>query len=174
METIKFLNYQINCLIWFIVSINARSSQGNMDCPYFVNVPLMIVINIDQYNAKQFRVKSSKRWLQHSSEIIILVQIFKKYKYANLTHTWDLYAVAALEFLFFVFVGGIEGSKCISEGAEIQKFAKNGWFWPFLFWREGGGRGQVGAEPPTGGKIPPCPSMPPLPVQYVTYSGIYL
>ena len=104
-RNIKSQNYQINCLIWFIVSINARSSQGNMDCPYFVNVPLMIVINIDQYNTKQFRVKSSKRWLQHSSEIIILVQFFSKNinMQTLLTHgtcMWHIYRYIPMEYRF--------------------------------------------------------------------------
>ena len=35
------------------------------------------------------------------------------------------------------FCGGIEGEKCGCEGAKIQKFARNGWFWPFFFWRRG-------------------------------------
>ena len=35
-----------------------------------------------------------------------------------------------------------EGAKCISKGAKIQKFAKNGWFWPFFFLRMGGEEGQ--------------------------------
>ena len=54
------------------------------------------------------------------------------------------------------FVGGIEGEKCDSEGAKNPKFAKNGWFWPF-FSSDWGGK--WGAEPPTGGHLPP---MPPL------------
>ena len=38
--------------------------------------------------------------------------------------------------------GGIEGAKCDSEGAKIQKFAENGWFWPFFLLTGGqvGGR----------------------------------
>ena len=69
----------------------------------------------------------------------------------------EVNSVAAPEFFFLW--GGIEGAKCDSEGAKIQIFAKNGLFWPFFSsdW------GQVGgAEPLTGGKMPPCPSPPPL------------
>ena len=40
------------------------------------------------------------------------------------------------------FVGGIEGAKCDSEGVKIQKFAENGWFWPY-FSSDGG---QVGGQ----------------------------
>ena len=47
------------------------------------------------------------------------------------------------------------GAKCDSEGAKIQKFAENGWFWPFFLLT---GEGKGGAEPPTGGNLP---SMPP-------------
>ena len=57
-------------------------------------------------------------------------------------------------FFFFLHYGGgrgIEGAKCVPEGAKIQKFVKNGWFWPFFFWRGGGGVVyHVGAEPSTG------------------------
>ena len=56
------------------------------------------------------------------------------------------------------FVGGIEGAKCNSEGAKIQKFTKNGWFWPFFLLTEG----KVGAEPPRGGGQIPHPPPPPL------------
>ena len=53
-------------------------------------------------------------------------------------------------------VGGIEGAKCDSEGAKIQKFVENGWFWPFFFWLGGQSLRQ-------GGHLPPCsPLMPPL------------
>ena len=54
------------------------------------------------------------------------------------------------------FVGGIEGAKCISEGAKIQKFAKNGWFWPFFFFWLGGG-GKWGQSLWLGGKCPHAP-----------------
>ena len=43
------------------------------------------------------------------------------------------------------FVGGIEGAKCDSEGAKIQKFAENDLFWPFFSsdgGQGGGARGQ--------------------------------
>ena len=56
-----------------------------------------------------------------------------------------------LIFLFFVFLWGIEGAKCVSEGAKIQIFAENDWFLSFF---RGGG-----AEPPTGRN---CPLTSPL------------
>ena len=51
----------------------------------------------------------------------------------------------------------MEGAKCDSEGAKIQKFAKNGLFWPFF-------SSNWGAEPLTGGgggggQMPPCPPL---------------
>ena len=59
---------------------------------------------------------------------------------------------------FFLW-GGIEGAKCDSEGAKIQKVAENGWFW-LCFSSDGG---KMGAEPLTGGANAPMPPlMPPL------------
>ena len=52
------------------------------------------------------------------------------------------------------FVGGNKGAKCNSEGAKIQTFAENGWFWPFFLLT---GVQVGGAEPPTGGHLPPMP-----------------
>ena len=51
-----------------------------------------------------------------------------------------LLPVAAPEFFFFL--RGIEGAKCDSEGAKIQKFAENGWFWTFFLLTGGSSRGQ--------------------------------
>ena len=66
----------------------------------------------------------------------------------------SLSTVAAPE----IFVVGIEGAKCDSEGAKIQKFACDGWFWPF-FSSDGGCK--WGEELSDGGGE--CPSlMPPL------------
>ena len=57
--------------------------------------------------------------------------------------------------------GGIEGAKCDSEGAKIQKFAENGWFWPFFPSDWGGKWG--GRVSDWGAFAPQCPSlMPPL------------
>ena len=55
-------------------------------------------------------------------------------------------------------VGGIEGTKCDSEGAKIQKIAENGWVWPFF---SGGGTHAHRAS--KGGQMPLIPPlMPPL------------
>ena len=58
------------------------------------------------------------------------------------------------------FVGGIEGAKCDSEGANIQKFAKNSLFWPFFLLTGG----QVGGSRASdcGGNVRMPPRMPPL------------
>ena len=62
-------------------------------------------------------------------------------------------------FFFFLWEGGIEGAKCISEGAKIQKFAKNGRFSPFFSSDEGGGKwGRQSLR--LGGQMPTL--MPPL------------
>ena len=69
----------------------------------------------------------------------------------------DVQTVVAPEIFF---VGGIEGQNALLRG-QIQKFAQNGWFWPFFLLTGG----QVeGAEPPTGGagKCPHAPLMLPL------------
>ena len=49
--------------------------------------------------------------------------------------------VVASDFFFF-FGGGIEGAKCISEGAKIKRFAQNGWFLQFFSsdWGKVGGK----------------------------------
>ena len=54
-----------------------------------------------------------------------------------------------------IFCGGIEGQKCIAEGAKIQnqKFAKNGWFWPFFLLM----RGASGGRASDWGKMPHAP-----------------
>ena len=56
-----------------------------------------------------------------------------------------------------IFLWGIEGAKCVSEGAKNKKECQK-WliFAIFFFWLEG----QVGAESPTGGAN--VPSRPPL------------
>ena len=62
------------------------------------------------------------------------------------------------------FVGGVEGAKCISEGA-IFFFKCQKWLILTFFPSGGEGRGwgQVGAEPLIGGNAPSCPSLvPPL------------
>ena len=60
-----------------------------------------------------------------------------------------MWPVAAPEIIF----GGIKEEKCDSEGAKIQKFAENGWFWPF-FSSDGG---KWGAEPSDWGANAPMP-----------------
>ena len=65
---------------------------------------------------------------------------------------WLLDSVAAQKF----FCGGIEGAKCDSEGAKIQKFTENGWFGQFF----SSDLGQVGGGGQSlwlGGICPPCP-----------------
>ena len=49
------------------------------------------------------------------------------------------------------FVGDIEGTKCVSEGIKLKKFAENGQFLPFFLLTWGGGSG---AEPLSGGNAP--------------------
>ena len=62
-------------------------------------------------------------------------------------------------------VGGIEGAKCISEGAKIQKIAKNCWFWQFfLFWL---GAACVGGRASDGGTN--APLMPPLDIWFIPH-----
>ena len=51
--------------------------------------------------------------------------------------------MTAPEFFFFCGEGGMEGAKSDSEGAYIQKFAENGFVWPFcLLTGEGGKWGE--------------------------------
>ena len=62
-------------------------------------------------------------------------------------------------FFFFFFCGGIEGAKCVSERTKIQKFDKNGWFWPFL---SSDGGGDKGGRASDWGNAPMLPLMSPL------------
>ena len=67
----------------------------------------------------------------------------------TLTKQWRHQNLFLLLFCFCFFLG----EKCDSEGAKIQKFVENGWYWPFFLLRGASG----GAEPTTGGGMPPCP-----------------
>ena len=79
---------------------------------------------------------------------------------------WCSWTVAAPEIFLW---GGIEGAKCISEGAKIQKFAKNGWFWPFFLLTGGASRGQ---SLRWGGKCPHAPSPPLMPLLFLDITHI--
>ena len=67
--------------------------------------------------------------------------------------------IRVLKQIFFFCGGDIEGAKCDSVGAKIQKFAESGLFWP-SFLLTGG---EVGGRASDWGKMPPIPPlMPPL------------
>ena len=83
-------------------------------------------------------------------------QNFWTFNFSPSIHTVHLHAVEAPDFFFFFCGGGIEGVKCSSDGAKIQKFAENGWFWPCFSW----GGGKWGGRASDWGHLPPMP--PPL------------
>ena len=59
-------------------------------------------------------------------------------------------------------MGGIEGGKCDSEGAKIQKFAENGLFYNFFLMTGGGGASGDRASDWGGANAPMPTLMPPL------------